>query len=85
MRPRTLVTILSVFALVWWIVSTIRLNAGLVTMRLPFAQPIQLELWLVLLAGFGAGAGELDRGADLVAYSGGKALRGPHPVWWPAP
>ena len=57
MRARTLVTILSVFAFVWWIVSTIRLNAGLVTVRLPLAQPLQLELWLVLLAGFGAGAG----------------------------
>jgi len=57
MRAKTLITILSVFAFVWWIVSTIRLNAGLVTVRLPLAQPLQLELWLVLLAGFGAGAG----------------------------
>jgi tetratricopeptide (TPR) repeat protein len=57
MRPRTLIAILSVFAFVWWIVSTIRMNAGLVTVRLPGAHPLQLELWLVLLAGFGAGAG----------------------------
>jgi tetratricopeptide (TPR) repeat protein len=57
MRARTLVTVLSVFAFVWWIVSTIRLNAGLVTVRLPLAQPLKIELWLVLLAGFGAGAG----------------------------
>jgi tetratricopeptide (TPR) repeat protein len=57
MRAKTLVTILFVFALVWWIVSTIRLNSGLVTVRLPFTQPLQIELWLVLLAGFGVGAG----------------------------
>src|SRR3990172_11537899 len=57
MRARTLVAILGVFAFVWWIASTIRLNAGLVTVRLPLAQPLKLELWLVLLAGFGAGAG----------------------------
>jgi tetratricopeptide (TPR) repeat protein len=57
MRAKTLLTILIVFAAVWWSVSTIRLNAGLVTVRLPFASPIQLELWMVLLAGFGVGAG----------------------------
>src|SRR3990172_9536683 len=57
MRARTLVAILGVFAFVWWIVSTIRLNAGLVTVLLPLAQPLKLELWLVLLAGFCAGAG----------------------------
>jgi hypothetical protein len=55
MRTRTLVTILSVFAFVWWIVSTIRLNAGLVTVRLPLAQP-PAELWLVSPRRFGAGA-----------------------------
>ncbi|MGH9334357.1 MAG: tetratricopeptide repeat protein, partial [Vicinamibacteria bacterium] len=57
MRAKTLIAILGVFAFVWWIVSTIRLNAGLVTVRLPLVEPLQIELWLVLLAGFGAGAG----------------------------
>jgi lipopolysaccharide biosynthesis regulator YciM len=57
MRAKTFATILLVFAAVWWVVSTIRLNAGLVTVRLPFTSPIQLELWMVLLAGFGVGAG----------------------------
>jgi tetratricopeptide (TPR) repeat protein len=56
-RAKTLLTILLVFALVWWIVSTIRLNAGLVTVQLPFAEPLQIELWMVLLAGFATGAG----------------------------
>ena len=57
MRARTVLTILSVFASVWFVVSTIRLNEALVTIQFAFFQPIELELWMVMLAAFGVGAG----------------------------
>lgn len=57
MRTKTLVTILAVVGVVWFVVSTIRLNEGLVTARFSFLPPIELELWMVMLAAFGAGAG----------------------------
>lgn len=57
MRAKTVVTIVFVFAFVWFVVSTIRLNEGLVTVRFAFMSPAELELWMALLASFGAGAG----------------------------
>ena len=57
MRARTVLTILLVFASVWFVVSTIRLNEALVTIQFAFFQPIELELWMVMLAAFGMGAG----------------------------
>ena len=57
MRSKTLVTLLAVFAFVWFVVSTIRLNEGLVTVQFAFSQPARLELWMVMLAAFGLGAG----------------------------
>ena len=57
MRAKTLITILFVFAFVWFVVSTVRLNEGLVTVRLAFVGPFELELWMGLLAAFCAGAG----------------------------
>ncbi len=57
MRVRTVLTILFVFAFVWFVVSTIRLNEALVTIQFAFFQPIDLELWMVMLAAFGVGAG----------------------------
>ena len=57
MRARTVLTILLVFASVWFAVSTIRLNEALVTIQFAFFQPIELELWMVMLAAFGVGAG----------------------------
>jgi tetratricopeptide (TPR) repeat protein len=48
---------LLVFAAVWFVVSTIRLNEVLVTVRFAFLQPLELELWMVMLAAFGLGAG----------------------------
>lgn len=57
MRTKTLVTILFVFAFVWFVVSTIRLNEGLVTVRLAFLRPVEIELWMGLLVAFCAGAG----------------------------
>ena len=57
MRARTVLTILLVFGSVWFVVSTIRLNEALVTIRFAFFQPTELELWMVMLAAFGIGAG----------------------------
>lgn len=57
MRVRTLLTILVVFAVVWFVVSTVRLNESLVTVEFAFSQPVELELWMVMLASFGVGAG----------------------------
>ncbi len=57
MRARTAVTIIVVIATVWFIVSTIRLNESLVAIRFPLFQPVTLELWMVMLAAFGLGAG----------------------------
>ena len=57
MRARTVLTILLVFGSVWFAVSTIRLNEALVTIQFAFFQPIELELWMVMLAAFGVGAG----------------------------
>ena len=48
---------LVVFAFVWFVVSTIRLNEALVTVQFAFFQPVALELWMVMLAAFGTGAG----------------------------
>ena len=57
MKARTVLTILAVFATVWFVVSTIRLNETLVTIQFAFFPPTELELWMVMLAGFGLGAG----------------------------
>lgn len=57
MRARTVLTILAVFAVVWFVVSTIRLNESLVTIRFAFFQPVELELWMVMFAASGIGAG----------------------------
>ena len=57
MRARTVLTILIVFTFVWFVVSTIRLNETLVTIRFAFSQPVELEVWMVMLAAFGVGAG----------------------------
>lgn len=57
MRARTLLTMLLVFAFVWFSVSTIRLNEALVSVQFAFFQPVALELWMVMLAAFGVGAG----------------------------
>ena len=59
MRARTLLTMLLVFAFVWFSVSTIRLNEALVSVQFAFFQPVVLELWMVMLAAFGIGAGGL--------------------------
>jgi tetratricopeptide (TPR) repeat protein len=48
---------LIVFAFVWFAVSTIRLNEERVTVQFAFFQPLVLELWMVMLAAFGIGAG----------------------------
>ena len=57
MRAKTVATILIVFISVWFVVSTIRLNETIVTMRFALFQAIELELWMVMLASFSAGAG----------------------------
>jgi len=57
MRARTAITIIIIFASVWFTVATIRLNEALVTIRFPLFQPTELELWMVMLAAFGFGAG----------------------------
>ncbi len=48
---------LVVFAFVGFVVWTIRLNEALVTVQFAFFQPVVLELWMVMLAAFGIGAG----------------------------
>ncbi len=48
---------LVVFAFVWFAVSTIRLNEAYVTVQFAFFRPVVLELWMVMLAAFGIGAG----------------------------
>lgn len=57
MRARAVFTILFVLAFVWFVVSTIRLNEALVTIQFAFLRPIELELWMLMLAAFGVGAG----------------------------
>lgn len=59
MRARTIATLLLVLALVWLLVSTIRLNESPVTLRFVFAPPIELELWMALLLSAGVGAGAI--------------------------
>jgi tetratricopeptide (TPR) repeat protein len=56
MRPKTLVSLLLVFAFVWFVVSTIMYNRDRVEVQLEFLRPLTLELWMVILAAFGAGA-----------------------------
>jgi lipopolysaccharide biosynthesis regulator YciM len=56
MRAKTLVTILAVFAFVWFVVATIRLNEVVVETRIPLLQPLSVELWMVMFAAFFAGA-----------------------------
>ena len=57
MQAKTVLTILLVFVVVWFMVSTIRLNETLVSVRFAVLQPLELELWMVMLASFGVGAG----------------------------
>ena len=59
MKARTIATLLLVLALVWLVVSTIRMNETPVTLRFVFAQPIELELWMALLVAAGVGAGTI--------------------------
>ncbi|MFQ5789288.1 MAG: tetratricopeptide repeat protein [Acidobacteriota bacterium] len=56
MRPKTLLSLLFVFALVWLVVSTIANNRMPVEVHLAFVRPFTLELWVVMVAAFGAGA-----------------------------
>jgi tetratricopeptide (TPR) repeat protein len=56
MRTKTLLSLLIVFAFVWFVVATIKNNQGQVEVSLAFIGPITLELWAIMLAAFGAGA-----------------------------
>ncbi len=56
MNSKTLITLLAVFGFVWFVVSTIQLNAQEVQIQLAFLAPLTLELWKVIMAAFGAGA-----------------------------
>ena len=56
MRAKTLLIILSVFAIVWFIVSMVRFNQGLVTVRFAMLAPLQLELWMLISGAFLVGA-----------------------------
>lgn len=56
MRSRTMLTLLAVFFFASFIFWTIRLNQSLVSVQLALFEPIQVELWIVMLAAFGAGA-----------------------------
>lgn len=56
MRAKTLLSLLLVFAFVWFVVATIKNNQTPVEVRLAFLGPLTVELWAILLAAFGAGA-----------------------------
>lgn len=56
MRTKTLVSLLLVFAFVWFVVATIKNNQDQVEVRLAFIGPLTLELWAIMLAAFGIGA-----------------------------
>jgi tetratricopeptide (TPR) repeat protein len=56
MRAKTLISLLLVFAFVWFVVSTIKNNAEPVNVHFAFLGPHKLELWAIMLAAFGAGA-----------------------------
>ncbi len=56
MRAKTLLTILSVFAIIWFVVSMVRLNQGPVTVRFAMLKPLELELWMLMLGAFAVGA-----------------------------
>jgi lipopolysaccharide biosynthesis regulator YciM len=56
MRAKTILTIFVVFAIVWFVVTTVRLNQGLVTARFAMLEPLELELWMLMLGAFAVGA-----------------------------
>ncbi len=56
MRLRTLLGLLLIFGLVWFLASTIAMNRDPVQISLAFAQTLNVELWMALLGAFGAGA-----------------------------
>lgn len=56
MRAKTLLSLLLVFAFVWFVVATIKNNQSPVDVQLAFLGPLTVELWAILLAAFGAGA-----------------------------
>ncbi len=56
MRAKTLLSLLLVFAFVWFVVATIKNNQNPVDVQLALLGPLTVELWAILLAAFGAGA-----------------------------
>lgn len=56
MRAKTFLSILFVFGLVWFAVSTVRLNSDFVAVRFAFFPVIELELSMLMLACFWTGA-----------------------------
>jgi tetratricopeptide (TPR) repeat protein len=56
MRTKTLLSLLLVFAFVWFVVATIKNNTDPVDVNLAIIGTITLEKWAIMLAAFGAGA-----------------------------
>ncbi|HXV62979.1 MAG TPA: lipopolysaccharide assembly protein LapA domain-containing protein [Vicinamibacteria bacterium] len=56
MRAKTFISIVAVFALVWFAVSTVRLNRELVTVQFGLLQPLQVELAMLMIGCFFTGA-----------------------------
>ena len=56
MRFKTLFSLLLIFVAAWILASTIVMNREPVQISLAFLQPFSLELWMMLLGAFGAGA-----------------------------
>ena len=56
MRFKTLFSLLLIFVAAWILASTIVMNREPIQISLAFLQPFSLELWMMLLGAFGAGA-----------------------------